>query len=114
LDYTGGAINEGSKLFVAVSGAPRRDLAGEIPPALRAAWPDHWGAPRVVSPGIVAFRGAGYGSGVGNESGQAELARQLEIFTARLRDAGLLDSDTLDRLPLWVLCDDPDFAAADF
>lgn len=109
LDYTGGAINEGSKVFVAVSGAPRRELAEEIPPALRAAWPDHWGVPRLVSPGILAFRGTAYGAG----ADAATLAAQLEAFTERLRAAGV-STDLLDAVPLWVLCDDPDFVAADF
>lgn len=109
LDYTGGSINEGSKLFVAVSGAPRRELAEEIPPALRAAWPDHWGAPRMVNPGILAFRSAAYGP----SADAAALSGQLEAFTERLREAGVSE-DVLDSIPLWVVCDDPDFAAADF
>lgn len=124
LDYTGGAINEGSKVFVAVSGAPRRELAEDLPAALRAAWPDHWGAPRLVRPGIVAFRGAAYGTdgpapGVSTAGGAAAvdataLDAQLAGFTERLRAAGLMDTPALDGLPLWVLCDDPDFVAADF
>ncbi len=130
LDYTGGSLNEGSKLFMAVSGAPRRDLASEVPPALRAAWPDHWAAPRMVRPGILAFRGARYHENVGvgadvpgsgghpaagdAAAGAEALTAQLAAFTERLRDAGLMESAALDGLPLWVMCDDPDFAAADF
>src|SRR5690606_14917183 len=140
LDYSGGSLNEGSKLFVAVSGAPRRTLASDVPAALRAIWPDDWGTPRVVRPGILAFGGERYGAGGGTvgaggvgadgkgaaggtAAGEADvagaatasgvLASRLEAFTARLRDAGLMESPVLDGLPLWILCDDPDFVAAD-
>jgi len=106
LDYTGGAINEGSKLMVAVSGTPRRDLAETIPQALLDLWPEHWSKPRVVRPGILAFGGAGY-----SMSDTAALQLQLDQFTERIADAGGLLA-ALDEWPLWVLCDDPEFASA--
>jgi 4-hydroxy-3-polyprenylbenzoate decarboxylase len=107
LDYTGGGINEGSKLFVAVSGAPRRTLSATIPQALLDAWPDDWAKPHLVQPGVLAFGGAEYSS-----MDAAALTVQFEQFTERLHTAGLLESDVLDSLPLWVLCDDPEFASA--
>ncbi len=106
LDYSGGAINEGSKLFIAVSGAPRRELADSLPDGLLDVWPDEWSKPRVVMPGVLAFGGAPYAS-VDSKA----FAAQVERFSQRLRDPGGLSS-ALDQLPLWVFCDDPDFASA--
>jgi len=107
LDYTGGAINEGSKMFVAVSGTPRRELSPAVPQTLLDLWPAEWSTPQVVMPGVVAFGGAGY-STLDSEA----LTSQLERFSERVRAAGLLGSDVLDHLPLWVFCDDPAFTAA--
>src|SRR5690606_27477938 len=87
LDYSGGAINEGSKLMLAVSGAPRRELSDSIPPALLAAWPEHWSRPRLVMPGVLVFGGA---AATGENAKPEFLAALLEEFTAKLRDAGLL------------------------
>jgi 4-hydroxy-3-polyprenylbenzoate decarboxylase len=106
LDYTGGAINEGSKLMLAVSGSPRRDLADEIPSALLDLWPDHWSKPRVAMPGVLVFGGASYA-----ECDSAALAVRMEQLTERLADAGGLLA-ALDEFPLWVLADDPEFTAA--
>jgi 4-hydroxy-3-polyprenylbenzoate decarboxylase len=106
LDYSGGGINEGSKLFVAVSGAPRRTLADSIPQRLLELWPEHWSKPRVVRPGVLAFGGAAYAT-----SDAAQLSLHLEQFTQRLADAGELLA-ALDEWPLWVLCDDPEFVSA--
>jgi 4-hydroxy-3-polyprenylbenzoate decarboxylase len=108
LDYSGTALNEGSKLTLAVSGRPRRELLDEVPQALLDLWPDHWSKPRVVMPGVLVFGGP---SAIGAEPDPATLAQKLDQFSQRLADAGGLMA-TLDELPLWVLCDDPAFAAA--
>jgi 4-hydroxy-3-polyprenylbenzoate decarboxylase len=110
LDYSGGAINEGSKLILTVAGAPRRDLLVQIPQALRDVWPSTWSPPRLAQPGVLIFGGA---PATGENASPALLESELERFTHRLRDAGLApDSPELQGLPLWVLADDPDFTAA--
>ncbi len=109
LDYSSGALNEGSKVYVAVSGAPRRELSSEIPRALLDAWPEGWSKPRLVMPGVLAFGGP---PAVGDQALSATVEGDMERVTALLRDAGLCGSPGLDGLPLWILCDDPGFAAA--
>ncbi|MDR0327411.1 MAG: UbiD family decarboxylase, partial [Planctomycetaceae bacterium] len=47
LDYTNGELNRGSKLFVAVSGVPRRQLAESLPESLPCK------NPRLAMPGVV-------------------------------------------------------------
>ncbi|HEX2612668.1 MAG TPA: UbiD family decarboxylase [Fibrobacteria bacterium] len=106
LDYSGGALNEGSKLLVPVSGAPRRELSDFVPQALLDVWPDDWSKPCLVMPGVLVFGGAAY-----KDVDSRAFASQIERFSQRLQDAGGL-SAALDQLPLWVFCDDPDFAAA--
>lgn len=105
LDYTGGALHEGSKLMLAVSGSPRRELADAIPQVLLDAWPEGWAKPRLAMPGVLVFGGAPYA-----QADSRVFAGQVELFTERLRAAAALAAE-LDRLPLWVYCDDPDFAA---
>jgi len=53
LDYSGGALNSGSKLVIAAVGPKRFDLATEVPSALRL--PAGFRNPRVVLPGILAL-----------------------------------------------------------
>jgi 4-hydroxy-3-polyprenylbenzoate decarboxylase len=52
LDYTGGRLNEGSKLVIAAAGPPRRVLPGELDG--RFTLPDGFRRPRIVLPGILA------------------------------------------------------------
>ncbi len=104
LDYSGSALNEGSKVLLTASGAPRRELLENIPRKLLELWPDNWSAPRLAMPGILVFGNSGH------NAGPEALEAELEKFSERLRAAG--DADTLlDGLPLWVMADDPDFTA---
>jgi len=107
LDYSGGALNEGSKLILTASGAPRRVLGGAIPQALLDVWPTEWSPPRLAMPGVLVFGGP---KARGENAAPALLDAQLERFTQRVRDAGLLPR--LQEFPLWILEDDPAFAAA--
>lgn len=54
LDYSGEAINEGSKLVVAACGVPIRNLAITVPEVLHAC--DFVQAPVYVMPGVIAVR----------------------------------------------------------
>jgi 4-hydroxy-3-polyprenylbenzoate decarboxylase len=110
LDYSGGALNEGSKLVLTISGAPRRALADHVPQALLELWPDAWSKPRVALPGVLVFGGAP-AHGPGAAGSPEALDAELERLHQRLQDAGGLFA-ALDELPLWVMSDDPDFAAA--
>jgi 4-hydroxy-3-polyprenylbenzoate decarboxylase len=56
LDYSGDALNRGSKLVIAAVGPRRFELATETPSDLRL--PDGFRNPRVVLPGILALEGA--------------------------------------------------------
>lgn len=57
LDYSGGALNRGSKLVIAAVGPKRFDLATEVPSNLRL--PDGFKNPRIILPGILAIQGEG-------------------------------------------------------
>ena len=96
LDYSGGAVNEGSKLVIAAVGPPRRQLAAEV---RTLTLPDGFGPAGVCLPGVLAIGGPRY------EPGDADAS--LAPLLAALRDAS-----TLDGFPLVVVVDDPDFAAA--
>jgi len=88
LDYTGPAVNQGSKLVVAAVGGKHRDLPTEIPAELRL--PDGFSEPRVVLPGVLAVRAS------------ADAATFCAGFAA---------SDPICAFPLVVLVDDSDFVA---
>lgn len=55
LDYSGGALNQGSKLVIAAVGPPRFSLAREVPRDLRL--PDGFRNPRIAAPGVVLVEG---------------------------------------------------------
>ena len=55
LDYSGGALNAGSKLVIAAVGPRRFELTTELPGDLRL--PDGFRSPRVVIPGVLAVEG---------------------------------------------------------
>lgn len=56
LDYSGGALNQGSKLVVAAVGEPVRELPTLIPPDGRL--PEGFSAPSLALPGVVVLQGS--------------------------------------------------------
>jgi 4-hydroxy-3-polyprenylbenzoate decarboxylase len=98
LDYSGGALNEGSKLVLAAAGAPRRELSTTLPAELRL--PAGFADPRLCMPGVVAVRGPAC------TADPATDARAIEALCATLP---MLEGGA--ELPLWVVCDDSEFCA---
>lgn len=96
LDYSGTGLNSGSKLAIAVVGAPRRELWRELPSALRL--PRPFDQARLVLPGVLAVQAPAFR---GHEQVEQEIA---------LLDRELAGQD-LSGLPLLVLCDDASFVA---
>ncbi|MBE6441942.1 MAG: UbiD family decarboxylase [Desulfovibrio desulfuricans] len=103
LDYTGLALNEGSKLLWASAGRKRRELgteltgsAAELPPL-----PQGFGPVRVAGPGLLAV-GAPRHAAARNEPDprMEELARALGAWPGR------------EAFPLVTAADDADFCAA--
>ncbi len=88
LDYSGGSLNEGSKLVIAAVGPPRRTLPTVVAADLRL--PPGFGDPRVCMPGVLAVTGSG----------------DAEPFCAALRPG-----DAINVFPLIVLVDDAAFTA---
>jgi 4-hydroxy-3-polyprenylbenzoate decarboxylase len=100
LDYSGTALNEGSKVVVAVVGQSRRQLP--IQPPTEVLLPDGFSNPRVCLPGILAVQSPPYTQ----EKPSAETAPEVQRFCNALRSA-----DAINAFPLVVLADDSDFAA---
>ncbi len=99
LDYSGSALNRGSKLAVAVAGQVRRALSTELPPGLRL--PEGFLNPRICLPGVVAV------SGPSCTSGRNSADPVMESFCLELEESGSLP----DGLPLVVVVDDSDFTS---
>lgn len=102
LDYTGGTLNEGSKVIVAAYGDPVRKLAGDIPAALEAV--EGLQDIRLVMPGVAAAVMAPF-------TGYEQVRQQMESLSQQLLDH--TQQAGLDELPLLVICDDAGFAAED-
>jgi 4-hydroxy-3-polyprenylbenzoate decarboxylase len=97
LDYSGGAVNEGSKVVIAAVGPRIRELptdAGSLH------LPQEFGPARVCLPGVLAVSGPRHRS-LSGESDQA-----LETLCA-----GYSQHDPICRFPLIVIVDDAEFAA---
>jgi 4-hydroxy-3-polyprenylbenzoate decarboxylase len=106
LDYSGSALNEGSKLVIAVAGPARRPLPTALTDDPRL--PDGFSDPRVALPGVLVVRGP-YAEGTQSDDPAAAPPRyvqDLERFCTSLPS----DSGTL-AFPLIVVVDDSEFAA---
>jgi 4-hydroxy-3-polyprenylbenzoate decarboxylase len=98
LDYSGGALNRGSKLVLAAAGPPLRSLARALPSERR--WPDGFKEPRVCLPGVLALRAPRF----------AAEGAAVDPAIARLCSE-LAPSAELAGFPLIVICDDSEFCA---
>lgn len=99
LDYSGTGFNQGSKVVVAATGDPIRDLPTSIPSGVTL--PVGFSNPRIVSPGIVAIDSPPCRSETDRET--------LQTFAASIDD-----SSPLNQFPLVTLVDDATFTSARF
>lgn len=100
LDYTGGALNQGSKVTIAAVGKPRRTLPVALDSRIKIPEDLGFSDPRVMLPGILVIQGPPYRR---NEKGEDESIRQ---FCARYSR-----HDAINLFPLIVIVDDSEFAA---
>ncbi len=95
LDYSGSALNAGSKVVIAAVGPPRFELATELPSNLRL--DDNFKNPRLVLPGVVAIEGPRF------DQNQPSAQLQSAIRNPRSEIA---------KLRLILIVDDTQFVAA--
>jgi 4-hydroxy-3-polyprenylbenzoate decarboxylase len=98
LDYSGTALNSGSKVVLAAYGPVLRDLATETPAALKEL--GGFESPGLVMPGIVALQASAFTSYDAAEKEMAGLSEQLKARTGALQG-----------VPLIIICDDARFTA---
>jgi 4-hydroxy-3-polyprenylbenzoate decarboxylase len=101
LDYSGGALHEGSKLVMAAAGPARRSLGRELTGEWRL--PDGFHSPRLALPGVVVLTGPSFVPPGDQDHGESEsnMARLCRETPNSLGDG----------FPLLVVVDDSDFAA---
>lgn len=93
LDYSHGAINEGSKVVIAACGPKRRDLPVHLPSNLPL--PDGFFLPRVALPGVLVVQGRTF-----------QNADDIKLLCEQW--AG---TDAIAQFPLVVIADDSEFTA---
>ncbi len=93
LDYSGGAINQGSKVVVAACGPKKRDLAIQLPRDLTL--PQGFKNPKLALPGVLAIEGPKFSSGA-----------EIEDFCAFYKNSNVFESH-----PLIVIVDDSEFVS---
>jgi 4-hydroxy-3-polyprenylbenzoate decarboxylase len=96
LDYSGGGLNEGSKVVVAAVGPKRRELATSLPADLTLA--DGFSDARLVLPGIAVVQGPAFG-----EKSPSDVEKLCNSLAGRETNSGL---------ELIVVVDDAAFASA--
>jgi 4-hydroxy-3-polyprenylbenzoate decarboxylase len=101
LDYSGTALNEGSKLVIAAAGAVRRRLAAEAPSDLT--WPAAVRDVRSALPGILVLEMPPYADA-------RQTGREIDELTNVLHRQPDRRA-ALDAVPLLVLVDDAAFTA---
>jgi 4-hydroxy-3-polyprenylbenzoate decarboxylase len=98
LDYSGGVLNEGSKVVMAAVGPPRRELATELPGNLHLI--DGFHEPRVALPGVLVLAGPPFAPGA---AGRNEAVHRFCATQG--------DEEAVHGFPWLVVVDDSEFAA---
>lgn len=98
LDYSGGRLNEGSKVAIAAAGEARRELPCELSGELQL--PDGFADPRVALPGVLTIAGPPFAA---DEKGED---RAIKRFCSSYGE-----QDAINRFPLLIVVDDSEFAA---
>ena len=101
LDYSTREINQGSKLIMAAAGRKQRQLKTEFPPDF--SLPGQFIHPKIVAPGMVVIKGPHFTT---YSKGKIQINQFKKHLQKRQAD--------LASLPLFVVVDDTDFAAASF
>jgi len=99
LDYSGSALNAGSKVVIAAVGPILRQLATELPAAFEL--PPGFGPATLSMPGVLAIQGPA------SVQGRGESDPQLDGFCSFYRERSCFDA-----FPLIVICDDSRFVGA--
>lgn len=103
LDYSGGQLNQGSKVVLAACGHVKRSLRKEVPVFFKEL--QYFDNPQMVIPGILALQAP-----VFKDYEKAKL--EMEALSDMLMVAG--EDEALESIPLLIITDDADFLAADF
>jgi len=98
LDYSGTAINEGSKLVIAAAGPVVRELSANLPRGF--SLPADFTKPKIIIPGILAIQAPQF-------TNYKSAPNQLKTLTNHLAE-----TSNLQGLPLIILADDSPFTAA--
>lgn len=99
LDYSGSGFNEGSKVVMAAAGEPIRSLSKEFPESM-ATLPEGFSRPKIALPGIVVVNSPAFKDVPTAQADAERLCRYLE------------NANWPDALPMVVMVDDAEFAAA--
>jgi 4-hydroxy-3-polyprenylbenzoate decarboxylase len=100
LDYTGTALNEGSKLVIPAAGPVRRELPTTLPSDFSLPTESGMSNPRVALPGVLLLQGRRWSA---TDRQQDQL---VERFCAELPV-----THPLNQFPLVIIVDDSEFAA---
>ena len=95
LDYSGRGFNQGSKVVIAATGPPQRELASDLPADL--VLPEGFSQPKLVMPGVLAVQSPPCNSRVGED-----LHRFAQSMPAE---------SAAHQFPLITLVDDSDFVS---
>jgi 4-hydroxy-3-polyprenylbenzoate decarboxylase len=101
LDYSGTALNSGSKVILAAYGPKKRDLCREVILPFKEL--QYFENPHLVSPGVIALH-----------AGKFENYEQARMEMHALSDMLMFQAglESLTEAPLIIICDDPRFMAA--
>lgn len=95
LDYSGTALNEGSKVIIAAAGKKRRDLSSDLP---RINLNGSFKNPKMVMPGIVAI-----------EAQEFENYKKAKKEIESLKE--VVSPDLYNKVPLFLVVDDSEFTS---
>jgi 4-hydroxy-3-polyprenylbenzoate decarboxylase len=98
LDYSGTSLNSGSKVVIAAYGEIRRELATDIPQALKDM--QNFENPKILMPGVVALQTKAFKS-------YQETEQEINSLNEQIKNS----LSGLEPVPFLVICDNSDFVS---
>jgi 4-hydroxy-3-polyprenylbenzoate decarboxylase len=106
LDYSGTALNEGSKVVIAAAGPARRALATRVPAEVEQTLPEGFSRAASPLPGVLVLSAPPFRDA---QEARRDITRLIAVWEDRYPPGG---EHALKGFPLAVLADDADFVSA--